>query len=50
MLTVRKGYDVDYYVEATEKRLLRGSDAYYTDAVIAVSALAQLLQVAAPVA
>ena len=29
MLRVRKGYDVDYYLDATTK----GQDAYYTDAV-----------------
>ncbi len=29
MLRVRKGYDVDYYLDATAK----GQDAYYTDAV-----------------
>ena len=31
MLRVRKGYDVDYYLDATAK----GRDAYYTDAVAA---------------
>lgn len=31
MLRVRKGYDVDYYLDATAK----GRDAYYTDAVMA---------------
>src|SRR5690348_12846412 len=29
MLTMRKGYDVDYYLDATAQ----GRDAYYTDAV-----------------
>ena len=38
MLRVRKGYDVDYYLDATAEgvaRLVRGQDAYYTDAVAA---------------
>src|SRR3954471_14061450 len=43
MLRVRKGYDVDYYLDATAEGVaaaamregVRGQDAYYTDAVAA---------------
>src|SRR4051812_24786770 len=38
MLRVRKGYDVDYYLDATAEGVtaaIRGQDAYYTDAVAA---------------
>src|SRR4051812_48109866 len=35
MLTVRKGYDVDYYLDAVEQPRVQGFDAYYTDAVAA---------------
>jgi AAA domain/TrwC relaxase len=38
MLRVRKGYDVDYYLDATAEGVaaaVKGRDAYYTDAVAA---------------
>src|SRR4051812_36728103 len=38
MLRVRKGYDVDYYLDATAEGVaaaIRGQDTYYTDAVAA---------------